>query len=49
MKSENYFGNYGYRIGDMGSIDSDNSNPVYLVGSYCKKSDWNYSSQMGSV
>jgi len=33
----------------MGYIDSDKSNPVYLVGSYCKKSGWNYLNQMGSV
>jgi len=33
----------------MGCIDSDKSNPVYLVGSYCKKLGWNYPNQMGSV
>ena len=49
MKSENYFENYGHKIGGMGCIDSDKSNPVYLVGSYCKKPGWNYLNQMGSV
>ena len=34
VTSENYFRNYGYNIGGMGCIDSDKSNPVYLVGSY---------------
>ena len=28
----------------MGCIDSDKSNPVYLVGAYCKKPGWNYPS-----
>ena len=37
VKSENYFENYGYKIGGMGCIDSDKANPVYLVGSYCKR------------
>ena len=49
MNSENYFGNYGYKTGGMGCIDSDKYNPVYLVGSYYKKPDWNYPNQMGSV
>jgi len=31
----------------MGCIDSDKSNPVYLVGSYCEKLGWNYPKQMG--
>ena len=35
VKSENYFENYGYKTGGVGCIDSDKSNPVYLVGSYC--------------
>ena len=49
MKSENYFENYGCKTGGMGCIDSDMSNPVYLVSSYCKKPGWNYPNQMGSV
>ena len=49
MKSENYFENYGYKTGGMGCIDSDKSNPVYLVGSYCKIPGWNYPKQIGSV
>ena len=35
VKSWNYFENYSYKIVSMGCIDSDKSNPVYLVGSYC--------------
>ena len=31
----------------MSCIDSDKSNPVYLVGSYYKKAGWNYPNQMG--
>ena len=49
MKSGNYFRNYGHKIGDMGCIDSDKSNPVYLVGSYYKKPGWNYLNQIRSV
>ena len=49
VKSENYFGNDGYKTGGMGCIDSDKSNPVYLVGSYCKKPGCNYLNQMGLV
>ena len=30
VKSWNYFGNYSHKIGDIGCIDSDKSNPVYL-------------------
>ena len=36
VKSWNYFRNYGHKIGSIGCIDSDKSNPVYLVGSYLK-------------
>jgi len=36
VKSWNYFENYGHKTGGMGCIDLDKSNPVYLVGSYCK-------------
>ena len=49
VKSENYFGNYGYKIGGMGCIDLDKSNPVYLVGSYCKRPGWNYLNQIELV
>ena len=49
VKSWNYFGNYSHKIVGMGCIDSNKSNPVYLVGSYCKKPGWNYLKQMGSV
>ena len=42
MKSGNYFRNYGYKTEGMGCIDSDKSNPVYLVGSYYEKPGWNY-------
>ena len=31
----------------MGCIDSDKSNPMYLVGSYCKKLGLNYPNQIG--
>ena len=47
VKSWNYFRNYGHKIGGMGCIDSDKSNLMYLIGSYCKKSGWNCPSQMG--
>ena len=47
VKNWNYFGNYGHKIGGMSYINSDKSNLVYLVSSYCKKSGWNYPSQMG--
>ena len=30
----------------MGCIDSDKANPVYLVGSYCKRPGWNYPKRM---
>ena len=36
MKSWNYFRNYGHKIGSMGYIDSDKSNPVYLIDSFVK-------------
>jgi len=49
VKSWNYFRNYGHKIGGMGCIDSDKSNPVYLVGLYRKKPEWNYPNQMGSM
>ena len=29
VKSWNYFGNYGHKIGDMGYIDSDKTNPAH--------------------
>ena len=29
MKSWNYFGNYGYKIGGMGYIDSNKTNPAH--------------------
>ena len=29
MKSWNYFENYGYKIGSMGYIDSDKTNPAH--------------------
>ena len=32
VKSWNYFGHYGYKIGGMGHIESDKSNPTYLIG-----------------
>ena len=35
VKSRNYFENLGYRIRDMGHIESDNPNPTYIVGPYC--------------
>ena len=35
VKSRNYFENLGYRIGDMGHIESDNPNSAYIVGSCC--------------
>ena len=31
VKSKNYFKNYSHKIRGMGYIDSDKSNPVYLV------------------
>ena len=31
----------------MGCIDSDKSNPVYLVDSYCEKLGWNYLNKWG--
>ena len=35
VKSENYFKNYGHRIGDMGHIEPDKPNPAYMIGSCC--------------
>ena len=32
VKSWNYPGNYGYKIGDMGYIDSDKTNLPHYVG-----------------
>jgi len=32
----------------MGYIESDKSNPTYLVGSCCSKPDYSYPSQMRS-
>ena len=32
MKSWNYSENYGYKIGGMGYIDSDKTNPAHYVG-----------------
>ena len=49
VKSENYFENYCYKIGGMGYIESDKSNPAYFIGSCYKKSVWSYLSQMRSV
>ena len=49
MRSENYFENYGYKIGGMGHIESDKSNPAYLIGSCYKKPGWSSQSQMRSV
>ena len=36
VKSWNYFENYSHKIGGMGYIDSDKSNPVYLIGHVVK-------------
>ena len=49
MKNWNYFRNYGHKIVGMGCINSDKSNLVYLVGSYYKKSGWNYPKQILSA
>jgi len=46
VKSENYFKTFGYKIEGIGYIESNTSNPAYLVGSCCVKSGWSYSSQM---
>jgi len=35
VKSENYFENYGHKIGDISHIELDKPNPVYMVGSCC--------------
>ena len=35
VKSENYFKNYGHKIGGMGHIESDKPNPAYMAGSCC--------------
>ena len=48
MKSENYFENYGHRIGGMDHIELDKPNPVYMVGSCCTQLGWSYPSQMRS-
>ena len=31
VKSRSYFENYSHMIGDMGHIESDNPNPIYMV------------------
>jgi len=49
VRSENYFENYGYKIGGMGHIESNKSNLVYLIGSCYKKPGWSYLSQMRLV
>ena len=33
VKSENYFENYGHKIGGVGHIKLDKPNPAYMVGS----------------
>ena len=35
VKSENYFENYGHKIGGMGHIKSDKLKSAYMIGSYC--------------
>ena len=35
VKSGSHFENYSHMIRDMGHIESDNPNPVYIVGSCC--------------
>jgi len=42
VKSENYFENCGHKIGDMGHIESDKFNQVYLIGSCYIKPGWSY-------
>ena len=43
VKSWNYFWNVGHQISGMGYIESNTSNPAYLVGSYFSKLGWSYS------
>ena len=48
VKSWNYFENYGHKIGGMGHIESNNSNPAYMIGSCCTYSGWSCPSQIRS-
>jgi len=48
MKSVDDCTNLGHSSGDGGYIESEKTNPTYLIGSYCSKSGWRYSSQKRS-
>jgi len=49
VKNENYFENFGHKIGGMGYIKSDKANPMYVISSCYTKSGWTYLSQIRSA